>query len=381
MFKQLFSRGRSAIGLDIGSRTLRMIQLEPTTDAWRVVAATSRVLPSDLPDEGPQRNEAISQAIRQIVEDTPFKGRNVVSCLPSSAVHYKSLRLPRMPADELANAVAWEAADRLHISADDMQIQFFDAGEVRQGDEVREEVIVMAATKKHVQEHVDTVVSAGLEPVAVEATSSALSRCFGLAHAPEDEVVVVVDIGFSTSKVLIVRNGRVLFFKNIELGGQAMDLAVSSKMDLSLGDAADLRHTLANSDEADNERLFGSSRRETIELGVFDATRPILSDIAKEVQLCLRYYSVTFRGRRPETALLVGGEASTVLHNPVLSEGAGISLQLGNPFHSIEGVSEANFMKPGSAGSEWAVATGLSLRSDAKTLLDRRNKAKQEVAA
>jgi hypothetical protein len=43
---------------------------------------------------------------------------------------------------------------------------------------------------------------------------------------------------------------------------------------------------------------------------VFDATRSTMEELGREIGLCLRYYSVTFRGQRPNKLRLLGGEAA-----------------------------------------------------------------------
>src|SRR5687768_4694335 len=114
-----------------------MLQLERSGDGYAVVAAESRALPAEVPAESAPRVDMFVGLIRDMLDTGGFSGRKVVSCLPAKALHYKNLRVPRMPADELKAAVEWEAADRLKLPVDAMHIQFFDAGEVRQGEELR----------------------------------------------------------------------------------------------------------------------------------------------------------------------------------------------------------------------------------------------------
>jgi type IV pilus assembly protein PilM len=257
------------------------------------------------------------------------------------------------------------------MSPETMQFQFFDAGEVRQGEELREEIILVAAQKAVVEEHLSLLLRCGLRPAAIDVVPGALARGVG---APKDAEVdaparVVLDVGYSSSKVLIVHHGRVIFFKLIDIGGQRLDQMVAQSLSLPEAEAADLRRQLqrlaggSGGEGAAGEALFGSARREAIERAVFDAVRASAGDLTKEVSLCLRYYSVTFRGRRPEKLLLVGGEAREAQLAKALGEGAGIEVELADPAGGVDMAAVSPQGQPGGL-SEWAVAIGLALRGD-----------------
>src|SRR5690606_11804427 len=110
----------------------------------------------------------------------------------------------------------WEAADRMYFDGNKVQLQFFDAGEVRQGDEVRQEIILMAAANDVVQDHLDILAHARLEPLAIDVIPAALARFVnalpadqqqasappGAASPGAAEPRVILDVGRSASKVL-----------------------------------------------------------------------------------------------------------------------------------------------------------------------------------
>ena len=56
------------IGLDLGSRCIKMLQLIPARSGGLKVAAEMRVLPVDLPDHGPPRIDAITALIQQMTQ-------------------------------------------------------------------------------------------------------------------------------------------------------------------------------------------------------------------------------------------------------------------------------------------------------------------------
>jgi type IV pilus assembly protein PilM len=367
-----FNRNRSPIGLDIGSSHIRMIQLEKQGASWSVAAAASARLPDDLPLQGPVRTAALTQTIQDMRVHHPFQGRKVVSALPAASVQCKNLRLPRMPREELTAAVEWEASDRLHLPIDSLRLQYLDAGEIRQGEELRHEIILLAASHQDIEEHLQVLCSCDLTPQAIDSTPTALARCISGGHdLPADvQTQVVLDVGQTNAKITIVRQGRIVFFKIIQIGGNTFDHALAQQLQLPLTEASQLRKSCLKqmdrdaSDASSGEVLFGVSKRENVSRAVYESLRGCVGDLAREVGLCLRYYSVTFRSRRPDTLILTGGEAGQTHLPQLLADGAELAVQ------SCETLDQLDWSRvPGGAPAEvpvgsWAMAAGLAMRSD-----------------
>lgn len=352
------------IGLDIASQSIRMLQLGRQGDLFHVQGAAWAPLPHDLSDDADERNELLAPLLRQLHKQGGFRGRQVVTCLPVHQMQFKSLRLPRMPKEELSAAVQWEAADRLKLAAPQDRVQFYHAGEVRQGEELRQEVILMAASAKVVADQMQLLNQAGLVPLAIDAAPGALARSLSLsAPATSPTTQFLLDVGYLSTKALIVRQGQVLFFKVLDIGGQRFDQALAQKMMLPESEAAEMRRRIqqAAGDAPINE-LVGQHRRENIERAVHESLRPILLELTREIGLCLRYYSVTFRGQRPEQVILTGGEAQDRHLHKALMEDVGLQITPGNPLpgnHRRPAVSQALSTCPASA---WSLVAGLSLR-------------------
>ncbi len=368
MFANLFSHARSPIGLDMGTHRIRMVQLdhaghEPGRRP-KVTAAAWASVPEGVTDTGDARVAAYATLIKQLYTKGRFSGHRVVSCLPSPAMQYRSIRLPRMPAEELAGAVAWETRDRIGAEqADKLQLQYLDAGQVRQGEDLRQELVVMSAPITAIEEHVEMLTQAGLQPVAIDAPPGALAR-WVWPMAGEQESLCVIDLGQSSAKVLIVRAGQAVFFKTIELGGHTMDQMLAQQLAMPVADAAALRrrvlHTPPQSSDApvsDPGTPIDPSHQAAIETCLQGA----LSDLAREVGLCMRYYSVTFRGQRPDKVHLIGGESRHPMVARILTDQLGLVVEHSLGLGEIDG-GEVPAMAQAHTPGEWALALGLALR-------------------
>jgi len=361
LFGSNSKKSRWPIGLDVGDHGVRLLQLAERSGALVAVAAAVEPLPAGVKvGQDASYHHAVAAAIHKALAKGAFTTHRVVSTLPPSAVQCKNLRLPKMPADEVSAAVQWEAADRFRMGEGQASVQFLDAGEVRQGDEVRQEVVLLAARLGFVEEHVKALTECGLRPSAIDAVPAALARRAEALTADAGQAVVWIDAGHGSTKVLIVRDGQVLFYKPIEIGGAAFDEALSAALGLSPRQAKQDRESWSRPETAVDERSGESEESNGPSREALDALRPSLSELGREIGLCLRYYGVTFRGARPERAMLVGGVASTWLAQ-ALSESAGVLVSPGNPLEGIDLAAVRDVIRPGMEGA-WGAAAGLCLR-------------------
>jgi len=344
------------IGIDVGDHTIRMLQFAYEGDKPVAIAAASRPLGHGIgPQSGDAYHQAVADAVKDMLAHGGFHGRRVVSCLPAASIIYKNIRLPKMPYDELAGAVEWEASERLKFAGDAMNIQFYDAGEVIQGQDKRQEVILLAAPRKFIDLHIESLQRSEIDLCAIDAVPSALARCNDYAYPQNDEddapVRVVIDVGYNGTKVLITRGSRICFFKLIETGGRHMDEALAEKLGLPTATAAEVRHEWMNGNDQ------GANGAQIVA-----ALAPVVEEMAREIGLCLRYYSVTFRGRRPEEAWIVGGESGNTWLWARLCDEVDLKPSSQDPLGSFDLTQVLSEVGGPAQWTGWGVAVGLALR-------------------
>ena len=223
-------------------------------------------------------------------------------------------------------------------------------------------MVLLAAKLEFVEAHVETLTHNGLRPIAIDAVATALARrAEALSGAQgSDQTTVWIDAGHDSTKVLIVRQSQVLFFKTIEIGTAELDLALAGALKISADRAKAEREAWTPASEAVDaesdvlDKPYGPGEDAMV------AMRPRINELGREIGLCLRYFGVTFRGARPEGATVVGGNAVPWFIE-TLSESVGVPLVADNPLQDVDLSAVRGVIRPGQE-SAWAVAAGLSLR-------------------
>ncbi|HEX5102716.1 MAG TPA: pilus assembly protein PilM [Pirellulaceae bacterium] len=349
MFKWLPTRRYSPIGIDVGARSVKLVQL--TGDRSRLVDAARVELPTAEESTTPeQQAERISAAVAKGLAGRSFHGREAVVCL-SDKLFLQNVRVPKQQGEAFDRQVAQEASRRLPYSVEDAEIRFIEASDVRQGDSVLREVIVFACQRSELQQALNVCERARLRPVAVDVEPAALARSYAGQYRREEDRqgrALVVQIGYSRTAAMIAQGDELLFVKYIDIGGQHLDAAVARHLSMNLPEAVSLRRH--------NGDRRADMQDPEIARSVALATRPVLEKLASELAMCVRYHSVTFRGQPLVRLVLGGGEAT-----PPLLEALGKQLdlpcELSDPFRTFPTV--PNLGRKG----QWDVAAGLAMRS------------------
>lgn len=374
----LKNRSPRPIGLDIGHNSVKMIQLTVSGGQMGVLAADKvRIDPNVNGDQQARRGTVVS-VIKQMLAKGNFRGRNVVSCLPNDKLKITSLRIGETEFDQIEQVVRKEAVQRFGLDPDKDAVDYVVAGSVRQGDEIKNELILFAADDETIRGHISMLEEAGLRPVAIDTVPGALFRGFERWQRRQEDkerTVVFVDVGSQFTTVVFGRGGEISFVKQIQIGGERFSREVAEKLGISVVEAERLREKLraekasipAKSDsteetDAGEEPTLDASTRQVM----VDAISSVAEELAREVSLCLRYFTVTFRGKRVERAVFSGGEAYENILLNVVRRQLTVEIEVAQPLRGFDISSERESINLDSDRRgllcEWAVAVGLGLK-------------------
>ncbi len=346
----------SPIGLDIGHSSVKMIQFARKDD--HVYAVGGDKVQCKIEEPGWEvRRDFLVSAITELTSRCGFSGRKVVSCLPNDSIQVGSLRFDVSESDHVDALVKAEVAERFELDPERDEIRYVTAGKVYQGEEIKNEVIFFATSRATIEQQISILEDAGLIPVAIDPIAFALMRNYrrGMRREADQDVVnFIVDLGSYSTTVVVGSCQRMSFIKQIPIGGSQLSVQVAKSLNISVEEASMLRSKMLN---GNNETIDPSTER-----SVTDSMNEVIENLAREISLCFRYYSVTFRGDRPTKAILSGGESYETNLVKALTRHLGIEVRSSQPLRGIDLTKVGPLFDGNSPHSEWAVATGLGIR-------------------
>ncbi len=342
----------SLIGVDLGRRSVELVQLRRAGEGWKLHEAGRADLP--VAQDDPASAGECARAIKRLRSACAFRGKDAAAALSIADLDVRPLRLPPARDDELRQMVRFEVEAYLQYPIDQAVVDYVATGEIVDRGERKTEVIAVCSRRRAVDEQLEVLKGAGLRARVVDVTPCALARALG---QPGREAVAILDIGFETSAVAIVRGEDLIFCRRVDVGSQHVTQAIAEKLGLDTDRAEDVkvRHGLDTKPVAE----FADGGANDIPRTIFAAAHETLGHVADEVQKSLRYCAANRRGLSATKLLMTGGGAMMQNVDQFLSERLAMPVAPGDPFATVE----VDAAAPSSLAEDapfYAVAVGLA---------------------
>lgn len=335
-----------SVGIDIGSKTIKMIELSSEGGSWRLnasgVIGYQGVTPDHAKDEVEMAN--LAQAIKKLHKEANISAKEVVVALPESQVFTRTIKFPPLTDQEIASAVKWEAEQYIPIPISEavVQHQIIERKENMTPPEVV--VLLVAAPRKLVETYVKVLQMAGLTTTAVETELVSLTR----ALAPIDQTVLLVDFGARSTDIAIAKNGQLTFSRTIPTAGEAFTRAVAQALGVEIPQAEEYK------------KAYGLSGGQ-LEGKIKGALDPVFGIVIDEMKKAIHFYESEEKGEAPRSIILSGGTSGMPEALPLISKMMGVEVVIGNPFSRVS-VSPQAMKTLAPYAPLYSIAVGLALR-------------------
>ncbi len=349
LFKGLSLGGaKSAIGLSIGTSSIKLVELKKVKNSTKLLHFGMVALPQDaIVNREIVNPVAVTESLKTLLSQVRLQGRQVCVSLSGNSVILKRMQLEVPNMKELQEQVFWEAEQYLPFDVSEvvMDYQLLSKGKDNQAD-----VLLVAVKRAVLDTYMACVEDAGLAPAVVDVDFFALQNAFEANYPLQpSESAVVVDVGASASKLVVVREGVPVFTKDSALGGQNLTAEIQKHMQLSFSDA---------------EALKTGGVGDALPQEVSDLMNVMAENLGREIKRTLDFYSASSSGAPLSYVILAGGGAKIPGLSRVVEDIVQLPTQIMNPFNAVS-YDPAVFTQDyvNSIGPIAAVPIGLALRA------------------
>src|SRR5512136_2681855 len=346
------AKSKLAIGLDIGSSSVKLVQLKEKKGGFQLLAFGSAPLPPEAIVDGALMNSAaIVQAIQELVAQHKVKAKEVAIGVRGHSVIIKKIQLPRVTQEELDESIQWEAEQYIPFDVKDVNIDTQIL--TPEGDAAGQmDVLLVAAKKDMINDYSSVCAEAGLTATVVDVDAFAVQNAFEASYelSPND-TVVLINVGATVANINILARGITTFTRDITMGGNAFTEEIQKQLSISY-------------DEAEALKVGGHGETDAV---VPQEVERVIQGVAEqmggEIQRSLDFHAATAPDIHVTRVYLSGGTARIPALFRVIEQRAGVPVEVMNPFRSIE-VDNHRF-DPAvimNAAPAAAVAVGLALR-------------------
>lgn len=345
------------IGLYFGKDSLNLVQMQGSSGQATIRAIAA--LPYGCTrDEILQRPPVLKGLLRQAYAAQPFKGKNVVSCLPAKAIKITTVSYKPKKDQTDSQALVAELHDRLHDELNNMVLDFMPL-RYEQDQVNNSEALVALAPRQTVMSYLELLTNAGLEVDALDVGPAALARLVrhsaarGWQEFPLAPNTLLVNIGANSGFLTLLWGRRLILDRAVDFSENRLLARLKQVLNLPQDLAERLLYGMdaAMTDQEETHRMIA------------EVLRPDIALLLQEINKTLVYMASKTHGKSIDVLYLASGAArySRVLGG--LQEQLRVPVELINPV-SIFASEQARptldlalGVKPGIT-----LATGLALR-------------------
>ena len=342
---------KQCIGLDIGSSSVKAVQLRKKGAGWSLQAfGMQPLVPQTIVDGTIMDQGAVADAVRQLWKRLRLKQKEVAIAIAGHSVIIKKIAVPQMTAEQLAANIRNEAEHHIPFGRDDVEIDYHVTNPANASGQT--ELLLVAAKKEVVSDYVQVVRDANLSPQIVDVAAFASQNGFE-ANYPLDprETIVLITIGAAISNINIVRSGVSLFTRDVTIGGNAF----TEEIQKQLGIAAD---------EAEAYKVGGNQTEDGVVpqevLRVMDGVSEVM---AGEFQRSLDFFLATTADANVTRIALAGGSSKVGSLHRAIERRSRLPLEVADAWRKVEIDGSLDRAYLGAHSPEALIGVGLAMRA------------------
>lgn len=299
------------IGVDFGTRALKLAQVERAGAGLRVAA--SAVMPrtgvsGDSPSSGAQGwHWSGADLLAALSLNAGFSGRRAACTLPMRFTELHTLAIPPGGEGERRAMIAHELASMRSAGEQDRQFDFWETEPSPAGDlSANENVNVLSVSPAVLARAVENLGEAKLNCQVMDGLPFALARAVQLASSAALSVPVgALHWGFTSATFCVVSDGTPRFTRHLRTCGFA---SLTEAVREALGVSEDEAVGLLLREGLPSLRCQDARRRE-IQTVIAEVTANALNEIVEELTRTLSYLRMQYRHLLPERICLLGDGA------------------------------------------------------------------------
>lgn len=261
-------------GIEIGAAAIKAVKLEAVGEGGARLLEYAHIAhpkPLSTPDVNP--SDILRVSLGALASQYDLSKASIAVSVPGHAAFARFAKLPPVEPKKVPDIVKFEAMQQIPFGLDQVEwdYQTFvtpDAPDI--------EVGIFAITREKVMERVQMLEDLGIVPNYVVLSPIAVynALAYDLEFDSKTPGTILVDVGTTSTDLVIATPGR-MWIRTFPIGGHQFTEALVSQFQLSYPKAEKLKREAEDSKHARQ---------------VFQAMRPVFTNLAQDIQRSIGYY-------------------------------------------------------------------------------------------
>ncbi len=281
--------------IDIGNNSLKALHLSAEGDTVEVIGfdhIQHEKIVTGAGVRAAERDELVALTFRQFVEQNTLGKDDVIISVPSQNSFARFVNLPPVEEKRIPEIVRFEAVQQIPFDINDVQ---WDWQLMTEADSTEKRVGIFAIKNEVVNSALEHFSRENIQVGYVQMAPMALYNYVLYDRTDlvdsDDEATVVLNVGAENTD-LVICTGSTVWQRCILIGGNAFTRAIADTFKLNFEKAEKLKRTAPMSKYARQ---------------IFQAMRPVFTDLATEVQRSLGFYRTSNPNIKLKKIIALGG--------------------------------------------------------------------------
>jgi type IV pilus assembly protein PilM len=316
-----FLKKNRLVGLDIGSRTLKLAEIIDTKAGSTLKNFSTINIEPGLIEEGSVRDpETVSGYIRELFKSTKLKDKNVAISIGGYSVIVKKINVQTMTEDELHETIHFEAEQYIPFDISEVNLDFQILGESEHNPN-QMNVLLVAAKKEMISEYINLIKMAKLNPRIIDVDAFALQNILNFNYSLEEENIALIDIGASKTSLNILKDNVSEFMRDVSLGCEQINDKIAS----TVGCTIEETEAIKLGEETD--LISAEDLKEIVD--------SVVTDWCIEIKRALDFFYSTYPEEQIGRIVLSGGGANIKKFLELLAAETSAEVEVINPFQNF----------------------------------------------
>lgn len=234
------------IGLDIGSYSIKAVEIVNTFKSYEITNFYENVVPHL--DNVPMDAVAPS-CMEQLFKENNLEADRIVTAMPGQFISSRLLSLGFSDPRKVEMAVFSEVEDSVPFDMDDMILDHQVLGVIN-----NQTIALAVMTRKaFLKNFLDLLQRINIDPKLVDIDSLAFYNLSSFMKVNPGECFAMVDIGHEKTSVCIIRDGVLRLFRSINLGGRYITEFLARDLETTFQEAQRIKHSVSRVFCADDQ--------------------------------------------------------------------------------------------------------------------------------
>lgn len=343
-----FGKKEHLIGLDIGSRTIKAAEVVETKKGRSLKRfGMADIQPGLIEDGAINEPEEVAEAIRGLFKSYNLREKNVAISIGGYSVIVKKINVQTMAEDQLQETIHFEAEQYIPFDISDVNLDFQILGP-NENNPNQMNVFLVAAKKEMVNDYINLVNLAGLNPCIIDVEAFALQNIFEINYDLKDENIALIDIGASKTSLNILKGNNSVFMRDVSLGCAQVNQKIISLVNCSF-------------EESETVKLGGQTDKISDD-DLKQIITSVVADWCTEIRRALDFFYSTYPDDQIKRIVLSGGGGNIADFRQLLAAEASAEVETINPFNNfqLDGSLDASYIDQ--IATQAAISMGLAVR-------------------